>query len=324
MTEQTELTFSAGERATLDLRDSEGDVRIEDGEPETVRISSSGGRSPFVLREGDTFRIRLAGGGRIAVAPDTTIKVIVPAAVRLRLTRRGETEVTRQEPVGTAGAAEGAAAGAAAGAGAGDGPPPVDLSEFARYMSEQSRRIFDQMTEKVRQGGFDANVATEDVARRLDEAAGRIDEQVQRVAVRVEREVERAFDFVGRAAKRTEGQHRHEVHRQHRAEERAQRHAERSGERAQRAAERAAERAGRRPPRGRWWFSERLEEAVREATSGVGGAPGGAPGEATGGAGPGAGRPKASAEERRVILDMLAQGTISAEQAASLLDALGG
>ena len=107
MTEQTELTFSAGERATLDLRDSEGDVRIEDGEPETVRISSSGERSPFVLREGDTFRIRLAGGGRIAVAPDTTIKVIVPAAVRLRLTRRGETEVTRQEPAGTAGAAAG-------------------------------------------------------------------------------------------------------------------------------------------------------------------------------------------------------------------------
>ena len=249
MTEQTELTFSAGERATLDLRDSEGDVRIEDGEPETVRISSSGGRSPFVLRE----------GGHLPHPPRRR----GPHRRRPGHHDQGDRPcggAPAPHPAGRDGGHPPGACGDGAGAaGSGrrrrrgrapapaKGPPPVDLSEFARYMSEQSRRIFDQMTEKVRQGGFDANVATEDVARRLDEAAGRIDEQVQRVAVRVEREVERAFDFVGRAAKRTEGQHRHEVHRQHRAEERAQRHAERSGERAQRATERATERAGRRP-----------------------------------------------------------------------------
>ena len=326
----TELTFSAGQRVTLDLRDCRGDVRVEDGDPETVKVTTADAAAPFVLRDGDTFRIRLGAGGAVAVPPEVPLEVIVPAAVRLRLARRGETEVIRQEPAGAAGAA-----GAAGTAGGREDPLPVDLSEFVRTMSEQTRRIFDQMTEKVRQGGFDATEATDEVARRLDEAAERIDEQVQRVAARVEREVEKAFGVAERASRRAGDQQRHSAGRQQQAEERARHHAERAAARAARMGERAGERSERRAGRGRWWFTDKLEQAVREATSASGYGAGGAwsssassaPSATNGSGRPGAtataGRPAATPEERRVILDMLAQGTISAEQAARLLDALG-
>jgi hypothetical protein len=258
--------------------------------------------------------------------------VLVPQSVRLRLSRRGETEVSRQEPA-AAGATE-QNAGASAG---GPTAPDGDLSEFVRLMSEQSRRIFGEMTEKVRHSGFDASG---DVAKKLDEAAGRIDEQVQRVAERVEREVERAFGFVERA---TQGdgpggaprRRHHEVHFRHAQE--AER-AARAAERAARATERAAERAGRtdrRAGRGRWWFTDRLDELSRAAASAATSAsattatssasswngPGSGGPAATGGPG---GTTKASPEERRAILDMLAAGAITPDQAARLLDALGG
>jgi hypothetical protein len=334
----TELTFSAGQRVTLDLRDCRGDVRVEDGEAETVKVTTTGAAAPFVLRDGDTFRIRLEAGGTVAVPPEVPVEVIVPDAVRLRLARHGETEVIRQEPAGAGGGATSGVAGASGGTGGPAGredPLPVDLSEFVRSMSEQTRRIFDQMTEKVRQGGFDASEATDEVARRLDEAAERIDEQVQRVAARVEREVEKAFGVAERASRRAEDRHRHDAGRQQHAEERARHQAERAAARAGRMGERAGERAERRAGRGRWWFTDKLEQAVREATAGAGHGAGGAWSSSTSstssastangrqGATATASRPAASPEERRVILDMLAQGTISAEQAARLLDALG-
>jgi hypothetical protein len=335
----TELTFSAGQRVTLDLRDCRGDVRVEDGEAETVKVTGSGEAAPFVLRDGDTFRLRLDAGGAVAVPPEVPVEVIVPAAVRLRLARHGETEVIRQEPAGAAGAATGAAGAAGAGASGGHGDPlPVDLSEFVRAMSEQSRRIFDRMTEKVRQGGFDATEATDEVARRLDEAAERIDEQVQRVASRVEQEVEKAFGFAERASRRHEEHQHHAAGRQQHAEERARHRAARAAERAAERVERrtrVGERVERRAGRGRWWFTDKLEQAVREATAGAGeawssSASTSASASASpaangrqGGATATAARPEASPEERRVILDMLAQGTITADQAARLLDALG-
>ena len=91
----TELTFSAGQRVTLDLRDCRGDVRVEDGEAETVKVTTSSEAAPFVLRDGDTFRLRLDAGGAVAVPPEVPVEVVVPAAVRLRLARHGETEVIR-------------------------------------------------------------------------------------------------------------------------------------------------------------------------------------------------------------------------------------
>lgn len=328
----TELTFSAGVRATLDLRDSRGDVRLLDGESGTIAVATGSDAAPFVLRDGDHFRIRLTGGGTIALPPELPVEVLVPQAVRLRLSRRGETEVSRQEPAAAGSPEQGAGA---------DG----DLGEFVRLMSEQSRRIFGDMTEKVRHSGFDASG---DVAKRLDEAAGRIDEQVQRVAERVEREVERAFGFVERATK-GDGQegatHRrhHDVHFRHGQEaERAARAAERAARATERAAERAS-RTERRAGRGRWWFTDRLDElsraaagaassasatASRPSTSSWSGS--GARGEAVGSgssggtAGTAGTPPKASPEERRAILDMLAAGAITPDQAARLLDALGG
>ncbi len=291
----TELSFSAGERATLDLRDSRGDVRLQDADGQTITVATGDGQSPFVLRDGDTFRIRLPFGGTIRVPQAVMVEVFVPPAVHLRLQRSGETNVTPRE-------------GNTAAGGAASPPSAAELSEFARQMSEQGRRIFTEMTEKVRQGGSEAS---EDVARRLDEAAGRIDVQVQRVAERVEREVERAFDFVERATQRPGGAAHHEAA----PDERRAGHI---AEKARRAAERAARRGGR----GRWWFTEKLDEL---ATSGAGqGDPRAGTWQTASGPGRRPAPPKASPEERRVILDMLAAGTITTEQAATLLDALGG
>jgi len=309
----TELTFTAGERVTLDLRESRGDVRLEDADGPTIVVRTASDGSPFVLRDGDTFRVRLDDGGTIAVPQDLPVEALVPPAVHLRLLRRGETVVTPQgAPGATAGAGAGATgpsgatrdAGASAGRGEGGSPPPVvDLSEFARVMSEQGRRIFAEMTERIRASG--GGETSEEVARRLDKAAGRIDEQVQRVAERVEREVERAFGVVDRATRRMDQQARRQAHR---VEEQAHRGAER------------AERAARRAGRGRWWFTEDAEGGPRGPfRAGEPGAPG-----ANGSATSTATRSRVSPEERRVILDMLAQGTISPEQASSLLDALGG
>ncbi|MDQ3701586.1 MAG: hypothetical protein M3442_11805 [Chloroflexota bacterium] len=313
----TELTFSAGERATLDLRDSQGDVRLQDADGTSIVVSTEDGQSPFVLRDGDTFRIRLLAGGKIGVPRELAVEVFVPSAVHLRLHRSAETVVTpREASTGAAGATP---------------PSAADLSEFARQMSEQGRRIFSDMTDKVRQGGTEAS---DDVARRLDEAAGRIDVQVQRVAQRVEREVERAFGVVERATQRaaehghpgaahTEHDHPRHEHSEHKHAE----HTEHAAERARRAAERAARRTGR----GRWWFTEKLDEMARGGpcwgdvrTAVEGGVRGGTWSGFNGGAGPSAPRPEASPEERRAILDMLAAGTITSEQAATLLDALGG
>lgn len=312
----TELTFSAGERATLDLRDSQGDVRLQDADGGSIAVSTEDGQSPFVLRDGDTFRIRLLAGENIGVPRELAVEVFVPSAVHLRLQRSAETVVTPRE-------ASTSASGAT--------PPPLsaaDLSEFARQMSEQGRRIFSDMTDKVRQGGAEAS---DDVARRLDEAAGRIDVQVQRVAQRVEREVERAFGVVERATQRAaehgHSEHGHAEHGPPHHDHGAHKHAEHAAERARRAAERAARRTGR----GRWWFTEKLDEIARGGpgwgdvrTAVEGSVRGGAWRGFNGAAGPASQRPKASPEERRTILDMLAAGTITSEQAATLLDALGG
>ncbi|MGH2351697.1 MAG: hypothetical protein ACRDJN_08790, partial [Chloroflexota bacterium] len=217
----TELTFTAGERATLDLRDSRGDVVIQDGEGPTIRVASGDDRSPFVLRDQDTFRVRLDAGGSITLPATLPVEVVVPAVVRLRVTRTGgETIVKPAEPA----TAEGGAAPPPP-------PSPADLSEFARVMSEQGRRIFSEMTDRVRTGG---SGVSDDIARRLDEAAGRIDEQVQHVAERVEREVERAFAAVERAAQRAEEHGRRAAGHGRRTAERAEEHGRRAAERAQR------------------------------------------------------------------------------------------
>ncbi|HEX2037913.1 MAG TPA: hypothetical protein VHS99_27385 [Chloroflexota bacterium] len=316
----TELTFSAGERATLDLRDSSGAVVVQDtreGDEAVIRVAGAGDRTPFVLRERDTLRIRLEDGGTVSVPGQLALEVLVPPAVSLRLARSGgETVVKPVEPAATAGQA---GAGAAAERG-GTPPSPGDLSEFARVMSEYGRRILGEMTTRVRGSGFEAS---DEVAKRLDEAAERIDDQVQHVAQRVEREVERVISAVERTTRRAEEHARRPAeHAAHRTEERSRRMAERMAERAQRHAERARERSRGRAGRGRWWFTEKLDEFARagSAVAGVGQPGVGAE------PGPQAGPPPprtVSPEERRAILEMLASGRITPDQAATLLDALG-
>ena len=295
----TELSFAAGQRATLDLRDSTGEVAVKDWDEPTIRVASTSETSPFVLRDEDTFRIRLEQGGAITVPVGVPVEALVPSAVQLRVmrvTRSGGETVVRHVPA----PAESASIPRAA-----EGAATVpDIAEFTRVMSEQGRRILQEMTRAVSASGVGV---PGDVAERVDEAALRIDEQVRRVAERVQREVE---SVVGSAS---------------RVEERARQAAERAAERAERAARRMEtharereERASRRGGRGRWWFTERLDEwaAANAANAGHADRPGSA---ATATA-----SPSATSDERRTILDMLKDGKITSDQAARLLEALGG
>ncbi len=277
-----ELTFSAGQRAVLDLRDSSGTVALKDWDEPVIKIASEASPPPFVLQDGETFRIRMAGG-TITLPSGLPAEVLLPPAVQLRsmrVTRAGGETVVRPVATGQPGGAE-------AGAAPQTPPGPPDLAEFARLMSEHGRRIFAEMTRAIR--ASEAGIS-EEVARRLDEAAERIDEQARRVAERVQREVERSYHAVERAQEHAR-----------RAAERLERHAGR-WEEGGRKADRAA-----RPGRGRWWFTERLEQW-------------GAPGAPAAGAR--VRRPPAE-QERRLILQMLQEGKITSEQAARLLDALG-
>lgn len=293
----TELTFAAGERATVDLRESAGEVLIQDRDEAVIRVATTGPSAPFVLREQETFRVRLDDGGTISVPAGLHVEVMAPDAVRLRVLRFGGETVLRAVPArsvvpgavpvdgGTGEAGQRVQASEPSQEGdpsqEKDGVGAPDFSEFARLMADQGRRIFADVTQAVRAGG----VVSEDVTRRVEEAAERIDRQARRAAERMQREVERSY----RAAER--------------AEEQARRTAGRAAEGVHRQAERAASRASR----GRWWFTEKLDEWAAPS----GDTPSGA-------------AAKASPEERVAILQMLREGKITSEQAAQLLDALGG
>ena len=262
----TELVFTAGERAILDLRDSAGDVTVKDWDGPTIKVEAPA--TPYVLREQDTFRLRLSEGGVISLPIGLPAEVLAPGAVRVRVTRAGgETEVRAASP-----------GGSASGAGRPSGAAP-DFTDLADAVADHGKRIFREVARTVRSSGTGVS---DDVARKLEEAAERLDETARRAAERAvrhaERHAERAVPNVERHA------------------ERATRHAERAGQRVERGAR-----------RGRWWFTERMDEW------GAGGA-GTARTQA----------PRASESERLTIMQMLRDGKISAEQAATLLDALGG
>ena len=290
----TELVFTAGERAILDLRDSAGSVTVKDWDGPTIKVEAPA--TPYVLREQDTFRLRLSEGGVISLPIGLPAEVLVPASVRVRVTRAGgETEVRPTT-------AESADVGERASR---PGEAPRDFTEFADVMADYGKRIFRDVARSVRGSGTGVS---DDVARKLEEAAERIDESARRAAERVQheveriqREVERQDVHVRRAAEHVEARARHVA-------ERAAHHAERHAERASRHAERAVSRAERSVERGarrgRWWFNERMDEWS--------GTPRTAP------------EPRVSAAERIAIMEMLRDGKISAQQAATLLDALGG
>jgi len=293
----TELTFTAGTRATLDLRDSVGEVSIKDWDGATIKLNVEAQTAPYVLREGDTFRIKLAQGGTISLPLGLPVEVMAPPAVRVRVQRAGgETEV-RSAP---------AAGGGATSTPSGGEEAPCDFTEFADVMSDYGKRIFDDVAKAVRASG--AGVS-EDVARRLEEASGKIDETARRAAERIQREVERTvsqaekYESHGRhAAERMEEKAKHVA-------ERVARHAERQAEREAHRAERFAAHVGRRASRGRGWFAERMNDWAECAVqSGK----------------PAAEQPKATEQERLTIMQMLRDGKISAEQASQLLDALDG
>lgn len=288
----TELTFTAGTRAVLDLRDSSGEVTVKDWDGATIQIVAAPESSPYVLRDGDTFRITLARGGAISLPIGLPAEVVTPFAVRLRVTRAGgETEV---RPAPASGDGSGDAARAA-------GAP--DFVEIAEVMAERGRRVVQEVARAVRAGG---GGASDELARKLEEAEARIEAAARHAAERVQREVERTVQTAGR----------YEEHGRRVAErvvERAGRHAERQAERHAERAERFAEHATRRAGRGRSWFAERLDEW---ATANRGGTAGSAGTRAT--------TPSATEDERLAIMQMLRDGKINAEQAAQLLDALGG
>lgn len=320
----TELTFNVGPRVTLDLRDSAGTIALKDWDEPTMRVTTEGA-SPFVLREGDSFRVKLDGGGAITLPAGLPADVLTPAAVHLRMmrvTRSGGETVVRPVPGGTADAAAGARASigeptGSAAAAATDAATP-DSAEFARTMSETGRRIFAEMTRALRAG---STGMPEEVAKRMEEAAERIDEQARRTAERVQREVERTHEAAGRAREHAQ-----------RAAARAEAQAHRVADRVQERAERAA----RRKQRGRWWTDDpeelarigiRVGRAAARAgrgrwwfTEGLGDVFGPRPGS-NGGAAPK--RAPASPEERLAILTMLQDGKITADEAAKLLEALG-
>lgn len=286
-----ELVFTAGERAVLDLRDSAGEVMIKDWDGPTIKVEARA--TPYVLREQDTFRLRLPEGGVISLPIGLPAEVLAPMAVRVRVTRAGgETEV-RPAPAGTDGRAP-----------SGDGPatPPRDFTEFADLMADYGKRIFKDVARTVRSSGTDVSG---DVARKLEEAAERIDETARRAAERIQREVERTVA----ATERYEGHGRraaeHAEARARSVAEKVAHHAEKHAERAARHVERAAHRAERGVKRGRWWFTEHMDEwAAPRATRPE--------------------PPRASEAERLAIMQMLRDGKVSVEQAATLLDALGG
>jgi hypothetical protein len=318
----TELTFNVGPRVTLDLRDSAGTIALKDWDEATMRVTTEG-TSPLVLREGDSFRIKLDRDATITLPAGLPVEVLTPATVQLRLmrvTRGGGETVVRPVAAGAAGEAAGSpAAGAASGESTGSAAPETatpDPAEFARTMSETGRRIFAEMTRALRAG---STGMPEEVAKRMEEAAERIDEQARRTAERVQREVERTYEAAGRVRG-------HAQRAATRAEEQARRVADRVQERAARGARRRQHgrwwtddpeelarigmrvgRAAARAGRGRWWFTEGLDDA-RDRPANGGGVPRQAP---------------ATSEERLAILKMLQDGKITAEQAAKLLEALG-
>jgi hypothetical protein len=278
----SESTFTAGERATLDLRDSAGDVTIKDWDGATVKIASAAEQPPFVLKEQDTFRIRLDSGGTISLPLGLPAEVVAPAAVRVKVMRAGgETQVRTAESSRSSN-------GAQAGESKGPREVPVDFAAFADVLSEQGRRVFAEVTRAVRSSGTGMS---EEVARKMEEAADRVEAQARHFAERMQREADRAMRAVGHADEHTR-----------RHAERARRRAEHEAERARHHAERVARRA-----RGRWWFTERADEW---ATTSAGART--------------AARPGPSGAERLAVLQMLQEGKISSEQAARLLDALGG
>src|SRR5438105_2224251 len=146
----TKTTFPAGERAAIDLRDSSGAVTLKDGEPGTIVITADGDGAPFVLQQGDTFRIRLAGG-TIAVPAGLPVEVTVPATVQLRVDRDGrEADTIIRPAAGAASESAGSAAGSTGGRAPAGGPFAVDdLDQFARTISEGAQRIFGEMTRAV-------------------------------------------------------------------------------------------------------------------------------------------------------------------------------
>lgn len=291
----TELTFTAGTRATLDLRDSAGEVSIKDWDGATIKLNVDAQTAPYVLREGDTFRIKLAQGGTISLPLGLPVEVLAPLAVRVRVQRAGgETEV-RSAP--TARSSTAASRGEEA---------PRDFTEIADVMADYGKRVAQDVAKALRAGGTGVS---EDMARKLEEVSGKIDETARRAAERIQGEVERV---VGEAEKH--GSHGRQA--AERMEEKAKniaermaRHAERRAEREAHRAERFAAHVGRRASRGRGWFAERMNDWAECAVQ----------------AGkPAAQQPKATEQERLTIMQMLRDGRISAEQAAQLLDALGG
>ncbi len=283
------LVFSAGERATLDLRDSAGEVTIKDWDGATIKVEAPA--TPYVLREQDVFRMRLPEGGAISLPIGLPVEVAAPGAVRLRVTRAGgQTDV---RAVAATSVGDGASRDSA-----GPTTPPRDFTEFAEVMADYGKRIARDVARSVRSSGIGGS---DDMARKLEEVAERIDEKARQAAERLQREVERTVAHAERYE--THGR-RAAAH----AEERARRVAERVARHAQRHAERHAGREARRAERGarrgRWWFAER-------------------PGDVPGGERPQP-TPSATSAERMTIMQMLQDGKITADQAARLLDALGG
>src|SRR5688572_19600731 len=125
----SELVFTAGERATLDLRDSAGDVTVKDWDGPTIKVESPA--APYVLREQDTFRLRLPEGGVVSLPIGLPAEVLVPATVRVRVTRAGgETDVRPVE------------SGKSAAGSAGDptGDAPREFTDFADMMADYGKR----------------------------------------------------------------------------------------------------------------------------------------------------------------------------------------
>jgi hypothetical protein len=291
----TELVFTAGERATLDLRDSSGQVTIKDWDGATIKVEAPA--TPYVLREQDTFRMRLPEGGTISLPIGLPTEVLSPDSVRVRVTRAGGETDVRAAPAATAGSERAAGARPAAGSST---DAPRDFTEFADVMADYGKRIVKDIARSVRASG---SGVSDDVARKLEEAAERIDEKARQAAEKLQREVERTVASVERHQEHGRRAEEHARRVAERVAERVSRHAERHAERHAHRVERQTERAARR---GRWWFTERWDEAGQSAR---------AASDA---------RRESTQAERLAIMEMLRDGKINADQAAKLLDALGG
>src|SRR5438874_1476706 len=133
----TEMTYPAGQRAIIDLRDSSGRITLKDGKATKITISSDDEGAPFVLQEGETLRIRVTGG-TISVPFGLPVEAMVPAAVHLRIERDAREGDTVVRPV-----AREAASTATATAAAASGPLDADdVDQFARTISDGAQRIF--------------------------------------------------------------------------------------------------------------------------------------------------------------------------------------